>query len=268
MIKKSPCLILCLASVLLFGCTVKQNTEQFFKNTVSPKTELPLTGRQTSSAQMLPQFDSIAVNGPYDIQFEENPNPYSNSSRTSSITIIGDSGIVDYTHVFVKNNTMSIYLDPAYAYTENVKAKVTVQTTAPLNRVYYNGSGSMNIQNINVDHFSASVNGSAYMFLAGVTNRFDATATGVSRLNATCLVAHATFVNTTDLAQAEVLGGPGVSGLAAGQSDVYYFSRPEMVAPYQRQSGSVMAMDGIMPANAPLVQAEVVPSTSQDFGIK
>jgi hypothetical protein len=271
MIKKSPYLILCLASVLLFGCTVKQNTEQFIEKTFSTKTELPLTGRQTSSAQAFPSFDSIAINGPYTVEVVQNTNPYINPNGVASVTVAGDSALVDYTHDFVKNNTLTLFFDQGYEYNPGVRAKVTIYTSTPLHRVYYTGTGSIDIQNIYVDHFAATVNGSAYMFLAGAVNRLDATATGTSRLNAKCVIANSIFVNTTGLAQAEVLGGSGVSGLAAGQSDIYYYSRPDMVAPYQRQSGSVMSMDGIMPASistptAADPNAVIVQDT--DYGIK
>lgn len=271
MIKKSPYLVLCLASVLLFGCAVKQDTEEFIDKTFSSKTELPLTGMQTSSSQAFPTFDSIAVNGPYDVEVVYNANPYVNPNGVGSVSVSGDSALVDYTHDFVRKGNLSIFLDPEYEYNPGVKAKVTIYTSTPLQRVYYTGTGSIDVQNINVDHFAATVNGSGYMFLAGAVNRLDATATGTSRLNAKCVVANATFVNTTGLAQAEVLGGAGVSGLAAGQSDIYYYSRPDMVAPYQRQSGSVMSMDGIMPASistptASDPNAVIVQDT--DYGIK
>lgn len=272
MIKKSPYLILCLASVLLFGCTVKQNTEQFIKDTISPKTELPLSGLNSSSGQAFPAFDSIAINGPYNVEVVLNSNPYVNPNGTGSVTVSGDSALVNETYDFVKNNNLTIMLNPAYSYNEGVRAKVTIYTSVPLRRVYYTGSGSIDIQNINVEHFAATVNGSAYMFLAGAVDRLDATATGTSRLNAKCVIANSIFVNTTGLAQAEVLGGAGVSGLAAGQSDIYYYSRPDMVAPYQRQSGSVMSMDGFLPPSISTSAAASDPNAvivqDTDFGIK
>ncbi len=272
MIKKFTGLILCLASVLLFGCTVKQNTELYIKQHISPKTELPLSGIQTSRAYNMPEFDSISINGPYDLNFQFNTNPYLNPTTVGTVAVVGDSSIVDNTQVLVNNNTLVVMVDPQYTYDTSSNIKLTIQTSVPLRRVYYTGSGKIDIQNIRVDHFAATVNGSAYMFLAGKVKRFDGTATGTSRLNAKCVISQATFVNTTGLAQAEVLGGQGVSGLAAGQSDIYYYSRPDMVAPYQRQSGSVMSMVGIMPASVPAPNPYNNPKaatmTDDDYGAK
>ncbi|NNM58861.1 MAG: hypothetical protein HKM04_03515 [Legionellales bacterium] len=272
MIKTSTGLILCLASVLLFGCTVKQNARQFYDQHILSKTELPLSGLPTSRAYNMPYFDSISTNGPYNINFQFNTNPYLNPNTVGNVAITGDSAIVDNTEVLVKNNNLLIMLDPQYTYDMAVNVNVTIQTSVPLRRISYTGTGKIDIQNIRVDHFAATVNGSGYMFLAGKVNRFDGTATGTSRLNAKCVISEATFVNTTDLAQAEVLGGQGVSGLAAGQSDIYYYSRPDMIEPYQRQAGSVMSMVGIMPASVPVPNPysnpNAVTMTDDDYGAK
>ena len=272
MIKKSIGLILCLASVLLFGCTVKQNAVQYVKQEISPKTELPLSGMQSSQSYNMPAFDSIASNGPYDITYQFNTNPYLNPTTISTISITGDSTIVSNTEVFVKNGNLTIMLNPEYTYDMNVNAKVVVQTSIPLRRISSTGTGKVDVQNIRVDHFAATVNGSGYMFLAGTVKRLDATATGTSRLNAKCVYSKATFVNTTDIAQAEVLGGQGVSALAAGQSDIYYYSSPSMLAPYQRQSGSAMSMVGIMPASVPVPTPYNNPNAAvmkdEDYGSK
>ncbi|MFN7096960.1 MAG: GIN domain-containing protein [Gammaproteobacteria bacterium] len=272
MIKKSPYLILCLASVLLFGCAVKQNAEQFVDEKLAPRTVVPLTGITTSSGQAFPAFDSIAISGPYNVDVELSSNPYINPNGSANVSISGDSALVNYSSDYVNNHVFVLRFNPQYKYEEGgVRAKVVIYTSVPLRRIYYTGEGTVNVQYLNVDHFAATVNGSAYMFLAGAVNRLDATATGSSRLNAKCVIANSIFVNTTDLAQAEVLGGAGVSGLASGKSDIYYYSRPDMVAPYQRQSGSVMSMDGILPASTGVpgkLEPDAVIVQDTDFGIK
>ncbi len=234
MSKKLSFLAVYLASVLLFGCAVK------------PNTELPLTGIMTSNQQAMPNFDSISVRGPYDVFVNVKSNYY----NTSSVTISGDSGLVNYTHYFVKNKALTIFIDPDYLYNPYVHAKVTVEVPS-IRRVYLNGGATINVQNINTPHFQIKMKETGTAIVAGSATRFDATLMGNSTLDAKCLKADAIFVNTTGYSQAAVLGSSGVSGLAADHSNIYYYSTPDMTEPYQRQSGSMMRMEGILPANPP-----------------
>lgn len=233
MIKNLSYLACCLASVLLFGCGVKQSTE------------LPLTGMATSKQQSMPAFDSISVNGPYDVEMNVGKSYY----NTTLVTVSGDSGLTDYTHYFVKNNALTVYIDPDYTYNPFVHAKIQVNS-ASANRIYLRGGATVTVQNINTPHFSIKMD-SGSAFLSGAASRFDATLTGDSKLNAKCLQADAIFVNTTGTSQAEILGTAGISGLATGHSNIYYYTTPDMTQPYERQSGSMMRMDGILPATAP-----------------
>jgi hypothetical protein len=254
MTKKLSNFVWCVASVLLFGCAVKQNPVA--------RTELPLTGIVTSNTQTLPSFNTVAVTGPYDVDVNVSSDPYG----VAHVTMTGDSGLMDYTHTYVKANTLRIYLDPAYSYNPNVHVKVVIDTPA-LTTVSINSVGNVVVQNINTDHFTVQQQATSYVALSGYARRFDATVTGKARLNAKCLQAKAIFVNTTDYAQAEILGQQGISALATGHSDIYYYSTPDMTAPYQRQSGSVMRMEGILPAN-PATANPQVSMQSNDYGVK
>lgn len=244
----------CVASVLLFGCAVKQNPAM--------RTELPLTGIVTSNTQSFPSFDTVAVTGPYDVDINVSSDPYG----VGHVTMTGDSGLVNYSHDYVENHTLRIYLDPSYTYNPNVHVKVTIDTPT-LSTISIHDGGKIVAQNIRTGHFTVQQQDTSYVALSGAVGRFDATVTGKGRLNAKCLQAEAIFVNTTDYAQAEILGQQGVSALATGQSDIYYYSTPEMTAPYQRQSGSVMRMEGILPASTPTTNSQVS-MRSNDYGVK
>jgi hypothetical protein len=234
MSKNLTLLAVCVASVLVFGCAVK------------PKTELPLTGIIASNQQSMPDFNAVSVNGPYDVFVNVKTNYY----NTGSVAISGDSGLVNYTHYFVKNRTLTIFIDPDYEYNPNVHVKVTMEVPG-LKRVYLKGGATINAQHVNTPHFQVKIKNAGSATIAGNATRFDATLTGTAKLDAKCMYADAIFVNTTGYAQAEVLGSSGVSGLAADHSNIYYYSTPDMTEPYQRQSGSMMRMDGILPATVP-----------------
>ncbi|MBY0544781.1 MAG: DUF2807 domain-containing protein [Gammaproteobacteria bacterium] len=270
MIKKLPWFILCAASVLLFGCTVKQNIAQPDPQPAIAQPTVSLSGTQSSTAYNMPRFQSISIAGPYVLNYQTNSNTYLNPTGLAAVSVAGDSRIVDHTQVLVKNDTLFVFLNPDYQCDPSAgRATVTVQTTAPLRRAFFGGNTSANLQNIYGDRLSVLVEGSAYVALSGQVNRLDATAIDNSRLNAKCLVSQAAFVNTTDTAQAEILGGPGISGLAAKQSDIYYYTNPQMIAPYQRQSGSVMSMVGVAPASISIMNEDTgIPADSTDFGIK
>ncbi len=235
MSKKLSLFTVCVGSVLLIGCVVK------------PTTELPLTGINASNEQTMPNFDSISARGPYDVIVRIKPNYYT----TSKVTISGDSGVVNYTHYFVKKNNLTIYSDPGYDYNRDVHAKVTIEVSQ-LKRVYLNGGATLDAQYVTGPIFQLKMRQSGTALVCGHVTRFDATLTGNTSLDAKCMHADAIFVNTADYAQAAVLGSSGVSGLAADHSNIYYFSTPGMTEPYQRQSGSMMRMDGIAPPTTPM----------------
>ena len=100
---------------------------------------------------------------------------------------------------------------------------------------------------------ATSVEGSGYLEVQGITNRFDASAAGTSRLNAKCLYARTIFINTADSAQAEVADNGTISAFAADQSDIYYYQTPKMVAAHERLSGSVLRMKGLADPRAPFL---------------
>lgn len=268
MIKKP--LILSLLSVLLFGCSVKQNTEHFFAGEHITRTEVPLSGHITGSEQQLPTVERLSVIGPFNVNIQVISNPYVSNPNTINVAMSGDSALIEHAQDFVQDGTLKVFMDNTYTYDPNAKIQLTlVVYHSALKQVYYDGQGQVDIQPLNAQHFSLIMHSGGSAFMAGHADRLDLLAKGNASINAKCVYADAVFVNTVDSAQAEVLGGEGVSGLAANTSNIYYYGRPDLAAPYQRQSGSMMAMEGILPSQMPPAENQIpVPSQPEDFGIK
>jgi len=207
--------------------------------------DVPTSGMNVKKTALFPMFNSVSLRGPFNVKIHTAPDP--NQPNNATITLSGDSGLIDTVTYFVKNQTLTMFVSPDYTYSPYNHINVDIRVPA-INRLYIIGPGKVDISHLNVSHLRVIGQGSAHITLAGYANRMDATLTGTSRLNAKCLHTKTIFVNTTEKAQAEVLNNDGgIGGLATAKSDIYYYESPDMVAPYERQSGSIMRMKGIAP---------------------
>ena len=227
-------------------------------STSGPKvSELTLSGLNIKKGGVFPMFNSVSLTGPFDVTFHLGNDPsYPNLTR---VVLNGDSNLIHATTYFVSKQTLTMYVNPQYTY--NPYYRIHVDIYMPdISRLYFRGPGKITITDLNNSHLRVIGKGDANIYLAGYAQRLDATLTGTSRMNAKCLYTRTIFVNTVDKAQAEVLNNRGgISGLAADKSNIYYYSSPDMVAPYERQSGSIMRMQGIMPPYISAPEPTTVP---------
>lgn len=217
----------------------------------------PRSGTIVEKGGLFPNFNSVSITGPFDVKVHYETNQ--NNPNLTKVVFKGDSTLINSVTYFVSNNTLTVFVDPNYTYDPNYLIKLDIYVPT-LTRFYMRGPGKVNMIHVNTNYLRLIGEGSAYYFIAGYAQRFDATMTGTSRLNAKCLYTRTIFINTTGKTQAEVLNNKGgISALASDNSDIYYYSSPDMVAPYERISGSIMRMQGIAPAS--------VSSPPQDDGI-
>lgn len=204
-----------------------------------PKTEPSPTTYQTKAVdEELPNFSKIVISGPIDVDIRF-------TAGKSYLSLEGDANLLTETPYYIKDDTLYILSNPQYIYPPENRLMLTLYSSM-LTDVEYHGPGKVNIPNLQTPYFSLNVAGGAFVYMTGKVYRLDLTLSGTSRVNAKCVKARVIFVNTSDLAQAEVANNGNVSALASGQSDVYYYTRPRMVAAHTRTSGSVMRMDGIL----------------------
>lgn len=239
---------------LLVGCSSIDNVN----NELASKPNMPPhSGTLITKSEMLTNFNSVSITGPFNVKVHSQTNQ--SNSKLTKVTLKGDSAVIKSVKFSVTKGILTVYVDPNYTYDPNYPIDLDIYVPN-LSRFYMNGAGKVTMLNIHSLRLRLIGEGSAYYYLSGYAQRFDVTMTGSSRLNAKCLYTRTIFINTTGTAQAEVLNNKGgISALASDKSDIYYYSRPDMVAPYERISGSVMRMRGIAPAS--------VPGPAEDVGI-
>ncbi len=246
-----------LTTFLLIFCALLTACSSLEQAAHPKVTELTPSGFHTKKGGTFPMFNSVSATGPFNMEFHLETNPsYQNVTR---VELQGDSTLVNAVHYSVSDQTLTMFMDPDYTY--NPYYRVHVDIYVPdISRFYFKGPGNIKITGLNNSHLRVIGNGDANIYLAGYVQRLDATLTGTSSLNAKCLYTRTIFVNTTDKAQAEVLNnGGGISALAADKSNIYYYSSPDMVAPYERHSGAIMRMQGIIPPYVTAPKSETIP---------
>jgi hypothetical protein len=241
MLKHLSGLTLVTICLLLVACS---NSITPFQTT---HTELPVSHEMTEKSDTFPAFHSVAVNGPFDVHIYEDDTD--KQSHTSRINIQGSPELLQAINYCVNDDTLKVYMNTKNTYNPRTRARVNISMSA-LKRLSAQGNSTVNIAKIYTPHLRVIASGNAQVILAGYAQRFDATFTDNSRLNAKCLYTKTIFINTTGTAQAEILNNKGgIGALAANNSDIYYYAAPDLVAPYQRESGSIMRMRGIAEAS-------------------
>jgi hypothetical protein len=213
-------------------------------------------GQLARDATTLP-FDSIAIHGPFDVNIHLVPQQY-------YINYTGNASLVNLVSYYVQDKVLHVLTNPGFLYNPHLKMMLSIEVPT-VKRLHYQGSGNVRLTNIDVDHFIADIDGSGYVYLAGHANRFDAQVTGSSHLDAKALTARVVFVNTDDFAQAEILSHGQISALSGGNSDIYYYENPGLVAQHETYSGSVMRMLGIAMPNSNYV-LPMIPSPHGSMG--
>ncbi len=193
-------------------------------------------GQLTRDANTLP-FDSIAIHGPFDVDIRLLPKQF-------YINYTGNASLVNLVSYYVQDEVLHVLTNPSFTYDPYLKMMLTIEVPS-IRRLHYQGSGKVSLMNIDVPHFIADISGSGYVYLTGKTNRLDAQVTGASHLDAKNLKARIIFINTADLAQAEVATRGNISALAGGNSDIYYYDQASLAATQTTNSGSAMRMLGI-----------------------
>lgn len=220
-----------------------------------PKTEpLPDSYEKKTIEEELSPFSKVVISAPVDVDVHF-------VTGKNYFMLQGDSNLIEETPYYVKDDTFYLLSNPQYIYAPDNKMMLTLYVPM-LTEFDYHGPGKVNLPNIQTSHFIVNAEGGAFIYMTGKTYRLDLTATGTSRINAKCVKAHIIFVNTADLAQAEVSNRGNVSALSSNHSDIYYYDRPEMVAGHTPLSGSVMRMEGILPPYS--VPYQIHPNTSSE----
>lgn len=197
-----------------------------------------LSGESGSQVLVLPAEQVLSIQGPFIV------NIHVGGSPAGQVTIHGDSALVDKVGYLYHNGVVTIVLNPNYIYPPSFSLWLDINVPR-LTSLKLGQSTNANISVLNGYYFQAIVQGNSQLTLYGKVRRMDLTATDYATINARQVISRTGFIRTTQFAQVSVLTNGGLSAWASDQSNIYYYTDPVMVAPYQDLSGSVLRMSGI-----------------------
>ena len=216
------------SAILILSLTACSNHAQ---------TEFPLGGGSRSVEKRIMPFDSVSVEGPFDIELIQVPDQ-------ASFYLNGNNSLIDQSIYLVKDHVLHFFMNKEYSYPDEVRMHLTV-LTPNLRRLHYNGPGDVKLSPLKADHLTLIAEGKAKIYTCGSATRFDITLSGTAHLNAKCLYANTIYVNTSDTAVAEVTNSGSLGAFASGNSDIYYYDNPKAVTHIEYKSGSVIRMTGL-----------------------
>lgn len=155
---------------------------------------------------------------------------------------------------YVSNRVLYIYaINPPKQFTPYTIVNCLNIAVPQLNGVAAHNGGKIFIDNINTPHFIVKADGQGFIELNGHATRLDATLLDKTRLDARHLKVRTLFINTSGMAQADMRNVDGLSVLSTDKSNVYFYTDPAGTADYERESGSTIRMQGVVP---PIVDPE------------
>jgi hypothetical protein len=96
-------------------------------------------------------FTSVSLNGSMDVSVSV--------GKETSVKVIADSDIIEYLETEVKNGRLVIDLEDNRSY-RNIKKMQVIVTTPTLESARLNGSGDMDVENVETDSFEFELRGS------------------------------------------------------------------------------------------------------------
>ncbi len=226
--------LLCI--LLLTGCA--NFAEGSGNRTPTGKIPLILTGVSGSQVLMLPSTQKLSIQGPFVATIHIGKNP------AGEVTVRGDNALVDKVGYRYQGDNVVLVMNPIYAYPKSYSLWLDIYVSRLTYLELTQGSNA-SVGVLNNYYFQAVTRGNSQLTLFGMSRRMDLTAMDYSQINAKQVKSRTGFIKASQFAQISVLTNGGLSAWALDQSNIYYYTDPVMVAPYQELSGSVLRMSGI-----------------------
>ncbi len=122
---------------------------------------------------------------------------------------------------------------------------INLKGVATVSKISLAGEGSLKLYWIKSNQLTIKTYDRATLALAGVAKTVNAYAHEQSHLNLRFLRADTVYITTYHLASADIWAIKDLYALAENNSSIYYFSEPEYMSRFMRQSGSVLPMADI-----------------------
>lgn len=235
----TPVIMACLLVLCLALLTACESFEAGSSNRpITGKIPVQLTGESGSQVLMLPSTQQLIIQGPFIATIHVGQKP------VGQVTVRGDGGLVDKAGYREQGQSTILTMNPIYIYPRGCSLWLDINVSR-LTYLELSQSANVSVGVLHNYYFQAVTQGNSQLVLFGTARRMDLTATGYSTINAKQVRSRTGFIKTSQFAQASVLTNGGLSAWALDQSNIYYYTDPVMVAPYQELSGSVLRMSGV-----------------------
>lgn len=197
-------------------------------------------GNFITKNRTVPVYDQIKVKGSLDVTLI--------SGKEGTITIEGESNLIEYIKTDVDNGSLKIYTKKGFYLSPSFTKKIMI--TVPfedITQVTLSGSGSINgSDRIKGDDFKTAVSGSGNIKLAvsatkvwgqvsgsgdlkltGNTENLHTNVTGSGDINAYDVTAENVYATITGSGDIEVTANASLTGRITGSGDIFYKGEPK-----------------------------------------
>jgi len=189
------------------------------------------SGVSASEDRQVAAFQAVALSGSFAVEVEVGP--------AQSVRVEADDNIVPIVVTEVVGEVLKISSRQNYSTRGPIKVRVT---TPKLTAVEHSGSGSIEVRAIDAGLFTASLDGSGMVRLAGAADMLTANIDGSGSLEATDLATNSATVALSGSGGAKVHARQRVVATISGSGSVQHAGGAKDVVSNIRGSGSVTPM--------------------------
>jgi hypothetical protein len=156
--------------------------------------------------------------------------------KAQSISITFDDNLIDFIHTESDGKLLVIDTDESFSSHNSVEITITVPQ---LEMVESEGSGTIDIVNIDSKRFRATISGSGELTATGKVEQLEIEINGSGDVQADELLANEVFVEINGSGSAAVNAVESLDGEINGSGDIVYIGKPDSVHSSVNGSGSI-----------------------------
>ena len=176
----------------------------------------------------LPPFTEIRSSGSFDIHVKV--------GGEQKVTMTFDDNLIDNIETEVTGHTLHIGTKESFSSERGCHFEITVPS---LERIKLSGSGDIEVENLDEDHFEYSVSGSGSLRAAGKVSDLDVRVAGSGDVDTKDLVAENASVRISGSGDVRVRVTDSFDGSISGSGSIYYYGNPAHASTSISGSGSI-----------------------------
>lgn len=167
------------------------------------------------------------VNSFYEVNSDFVGDVYIKQGNTQSVTVTGDSNIVNFITTTVKEGVLSINSNMSYSSTRSITVDITVPD---LDRVYVNGVGDVDIEEFYTDRFTLITDGVGSIKASGQVVTLIAEVHGVGDLNLRNLISRDATALVDGVGNIEIQANRTLELTIDGVGDITYYGNADVTS--------------------------------------